>query len=418
MNVLSQNSTESVLRNQTILIVDDNPANLELLANYLITHDFEIMMASNGEKALQRVQYKRPDIILLDVMMPGMDGFEICRRLKADEATKDIPVIFMTALAEVKNKVRGFEVGGVDYIVKPFQYEEILVRITTHLQIQDLTRQLKKSNEDLEIRIKQRTKEFIEANKKLQREITERKQLEAEREALIAELKAKNVELEHFTYTVSHDLKSPLITIQGFLSFVEQAAISEDWEQFKADMARISKAAQKMKLLLDELLELSRIGRLMNPPEAAPLGELAHEAVAMVTGQLTERGVEVEIASDLPVVYGDRPRLQEALENLIGNAAKYMGDQPNPRIEIGMRSNDQESVFYVCDNGIGIAPCYHDKIFHLFEKLDQKVEGTGIGLAIVERIIKLHGGRIWVESEGVGRGSTFCFTLPDSRNSV
>jgi PAS domain S-box-containing protein len=246
------------------------------------------------------------------------------------------------------------------------------------------------------------------------RDITERKRAELEREKLIAELEIKNAELERFTYTVSHDLKSPLITIQGFLGYLEQDAQAGNIEQMKSDMARIVNAAEKMEQLLSELLELSRIGRAMNPPEEVSLDELAREAVRLVEARLVKRGVKVEIVPDLPVVYGDRTRLREVLENLLDNAIKYMGGQPEPRIEIGERQDgaDAERVFYVRDNGMGIEPRYHQKIFGLFEKLDPKSEGTGVGLAIVKRIVEAHGGRIWVESEGEGCGSTFCFTLP------
>jgi len=249
-------------------------------------------------------------------------------------------------------------------------------------------------------------------------DITERKKAEAEREALIAELEAKNTELERFTYTVSHDLKSPLITIQGFLGFLEQDALAGNVEQMQADIARVVNAAEKMEQLLNELLELSRIGRLMNPPEETPLGELAREAVSMVGGRLAQRGVVVDIAPDLPMVYGDRPRLRQVLENLVDNAVKYLGDQPHPRVEIGARRDGGEIVFYVRDNGMGIDPCYHQKIFGLFEKLNPKSEGTGVGLAIVKRIVEVHGGRIWVESQGEEKGSTLCFTLPHNKEAM
>jgi|GEM_PF-3328095 len=244
-------------------------------------------------------------------------------------------------------------------------------------------------------------------------DITEHKRIEAEREALIAELEAKNDELERFTYTISHDLKSPLVTIQGFLGYVEQAALSGDMQRMQADLARISNAADKMQRLLNELLELSRIGRLTNPVKAVPLSQLAREAVELVAGSLAQRGVEVVIAPDLPLVYGDHPRLREALQNLVDNAVKYMGDQPQPRVEIGGRLDGSQTVIYVRDNGIGIDPANHDKVFGLFTKLDQKSEGTGLGLAIVKRIVEAHGGRIWIESDSVGQGSTFCLTLPD-----
>jgi signal transduction histidine kinase len=182
------------------------------------------------------------------------------------------------------------------------------------------------------------------------------------------------------------------------------------------DAAFISAAVQKMEQLLNELLELSRIGRVVNPPRETLVGELVREALDMVAGRLQGRGVRVEITPELlqahggPTVYGDRARLREVWQNLIDNAIKYMGNQPEPRIEIGRRRDD-ESVFYVRDNGIGIDPRYHEKVFGLFNKLDPQTEGAGVGLAIVQRIVEVHGGRVWVESEGAGQGSTFCFTL-------
>ncbi|HOU12102.1 MAG TPA: PAS domain S-box protein [Anaerolineae bacterium] len=248
-------------------------------------------------------------------------------------------------------------------------------------------------------------------------DITQLKQAAAEREALITDLEAKNAELERFTYTVSHDLKSPLITIKGFLGFLEQDTLKGRVEQVKHDIDMIANAADKMQQLLDELLELSRIGRLVNPPQTVSLTELAHEAAGLVAGQLTARGVQVDIAPNLPTVTGDRPRLREVLENLLSNAAKFMGDQPHPHIEVGVRYAETPPVVYVRDNGIGIAPQYHEKVFGLFEKLDAVSEGTGIGLAIVKRIVETHGGQIWVESEGAGRGSAFCFTLPQSNQA-
>ncbi|MBI3162511.1 MAG: PAS domain S-box protein [Chloroflexi bacterium] len=245
-------------------------------------------------------------------------------------------------------------------------------------------------------------------------DITERKQAEAEREKLIEELEAKNGELERFTYTVSHDLKAPLVTVNGFLGYLEQDAAAGNTERLKQDILRIQDAVNKMRLLLTELLELSRIGRMMNPPEAVSFAALINEALDLVHGRIQERGVSVRIrdAAGFPGVYGDKPRLIEALQNMIDNAAKYMGEQPNPQVEIGTQGEeDGRPVYYVRDNGMGIAPEYHDRIFGLFNKLDANSEGAGVGLALVKRIIEIHGGRIWVESQP-GEGSTFYFTLP------
>ncbi|MFO7679836.1 MAG: ATP-binding protein [Chloroflexota bacterium] len=243
-------------------------------------------------------------------------------------------------------------------------------------------------------------------------DITDRKQAEEEREALIQELERRNAELERFTYTVSHDLKSPLITIQGFLGFIEKDALARNTDRLKADIERITEATERMRRLLDELLELSRVGRLVNPSENVAFAELVEEAQALVSGQLMQREVEVMVAADLPAVFVDRRRLVEVLQNLLDNAAKFMGDQTAPRIEVGAEIQDAETVFFVRDNGVGIEAAYQETVFGLFERLDQSVDGTGIGLALVKRIVEVHNGRIWVESAGAGQGTTFYFTLP------
>ncbi len=233
------------------------------------------------------------------------------------------------------------------------------------------------------------------------------------RQILIEELEAKNAELERFTYTVSHDLKSPLVTITGFLGFVEKDALAGNTSRIKASIDRISNAAQKMQQLLNDLLELSRIGRLMNKPEYVPFGEIAREALEQVRGRLEANQVQVDIQESLPTVHGDKIRLIEVVQNLLDNAAKFTKGRPKPHVRIGSKGNDENGlpVFFVSDNGIGIAPQYHEKIFGLFDKLDPSVEGTGVGLTLVKRIIEVHGGKIWLESQP-GNGATFYFTLP------
>jgi signal transduction histidine kinase len=234
----------------------------------------------------------------------------------------------------------------------------------------------------------------------------------AERKRLIAQLETINAELERFTYTVSHDLRNPLVTIKGFLGMLEKDIREGKQERIKEDLNRISNAADKMHVLLADLLELSRVGRIMNPPENVDLGEVVRDAIETLDAHLRARSVTVHCPLELPVVHGDRIRLREVFENLIDNAAKYAGDQPNPVVEIATRTDGSQTVFYVKDNGIGIEPQYQGKIFGLFDKLNPASEGTGIGLALVKRIIETHGGNIWVESGGRGKGSTFCFTLP------
>ncbi|MCQ3937487.1 MAG: hypothetical protein DPW18_10630 [Chloroflexi bacterium] len=237
----------------------------------------------------------------------------------------------------------------------------------------------------------------------------------AQRKKLIEELENKNAELERFTYTVSHDLKSPLITIKGFLGFLEQDASSGNLGRLRGDVKRIADATDKMQVLLNDLIELSRIGRLVNPPQSVPFNTVVHEALEIVQGRLLENRVQVTVQENMPGVYGDRQRLVEAMQNLIDNAAKFIA--ADPRIEIGQEGfEDRKPIFFVRDNGIGIDPAHHDRIFGLFNKLDTASEGTGIGLSLVKRIVELHGGRIWVQSEA-GKGATFYFTLPPAETT-
>jgi signal transduction histidine kinase len=253
------------------------------------------------------------------------------------------------------------------------------------------------------------------------RDVSLQKWILGEREKLITELEAKNAELERFTYTASHDLKSPLITIKGFLGFLREDAERGNLKRLESDIQRIGDAADKMQRLLNDLLELSRIGRSVNQSEKIDLNGMISEVIELLHGRINGGAVPVRLSveENLPQVYGDAPRLLEVWQNLIDNAAKFMGDQPNPHIEIGQAedSRDGAPIFFVRDNGMGIDPKFSDRIFGLFDKLDSRTEGTGIGLALVKRIIEFHGGKIWVESEP-GKGATFYFTLPQREPSA
>ena len=238
-------------------------------------------------------------------------------------------------------------------------------------------------------------------------DITERKRME---EAL----KKKTAEMERFTYAVSHDLKSPLVTIRTFLGYLKEDVDAPLSERATKDLEFIHGASEKMDLLLNELLKLARVGHIENEPVQVPLQQVAEEALSMVAGQIAQRGIQVKVTQEPIWLTGDKVRLVEVFQNLIDNAVKFLGDQPDPRLEIGAETVGDELVIFVRDNGNGIDPRHRAKIFGLFEKLDPHASGSGIGLTLVRRIIELHGGKIWVESEGLGHGSTFRFTLAKS----
>jgi len=244
------------------------------------------------------------------------------------------------------------------------------------------------------------------------RDLTLRKREEEQRERLIAELEAKNRELDSFVYNVSHDLRSPLISVQGFSARLLEHYGGQLDGRGRLYLERIQANAEHMAQLISDLLELSRIGRVVGPPEDVPLREMVDQLVQEMEPRLEDRWVEIEIAPDLPIVRGDRRRLEQVMANLLSNAVKFMGQQPRPRVEVGWYDAGDAHVIYVRDNGIGIDPRHHHRIFEIFQRLEEvETEGTGVGLAIVKRIVEHHGGRIWVESQQ-GQGATFYFSLP------
>jgi signal transduction histidine kinase len=265
---------------------------------------------------------------------------------------------------------------------------------------------LQSANSELENRVKLRTQELAETVDQLQREV-------GERERVSTKLETQNAELERFAYTVSHDLKAPLVTIQGFTGLLRRDIADRQMDRVDADLDKISDAARTMKMLLDDLLELSRVGRVVGELSDCRLSDIAQQAVAALGGKLDERGIELEI-DDMPSVRVDSTRMREVYQNLIENAVKYMGEQQAPGIRVGARLKDGMLHCFVSDNGIGIEDKFQQQIFGLFQRLSNDTDGTGIGLALVKRIIEVHGGKIWVESEGLGKGTTLWFTLPCS----
>jgi len=249
-------------------------------------------------------------------------------------------------------------------------------------------------------------------------DVTVKMKIEDEKESLLKSLEDKNAELELFTYTVSHDLKSPLVTISGFIGLLKKDIDAQDKERIQADFARISEATNTMQTMLNDLLELSRLGSKTNKHSLVTVNSLVRSALEMLTVKIKETNAKISVEKELPTVNVDQVRFIEVYLNLIENALKYKRDNVDPQLTIGTYIDEKiphHIIYFVKDNGIGIDSCYHKKIFGLFERLDSNSQGTGIGLAIVKRIVETHGGKIWVESNPQGLGITMKFTIPQKQ---
>jgi len=233
-----------------------------------------------------------------------------------------------------------------------------------------------------------------------------------DRKAVELELEKKNQEMEQFVYIVSHDLKSPLVTIKAFLKMLQEDIRNNDQEQISKDLEFIHSATNKVDALLGALLKLSRVGRMDALATTRPVAELVDECLMILGGTLQDRQVTVAVGEMPFALHGDPLHFGQIWQNLIENAVKYMGDQQQPSVEVGVRPQDKDLVFFVRDNGAGIAPEQHQRVFAIFAQLNPNSEGIGLGLALVNKLVAIYGGRVWVESEGEGKGSCFCFTLP------
>ncbi|MGC9395405.1 MAG: response regulator [Anaerolineae bacterium] len=385
-----------------ILVVDDTPANLRLLAGMLTDQGYKVRPAPNGKLALNAARAAPPDLILLDINMPGMNGYEVCAALKDDPQTRDVPVIFISALDQTEDKIEAFTLGGVDYITKPFQIAEVLARVKTHLTLYALQRKLAAANHEL------RT-----AN---------------------AELEASNADLNAFARTVAHDLKNPLSAIIGFSSLLESRFTRMDPEKVTENLHRITITGYKIRDIIDELLLFARV-RQLDALEIAPLdtGALITEVLTHLELPIQEAQAEIVMPETWPVASGYAPWVEIVWGNMISNAIKYGGDPDAnipPRIELGFTPsstpasisgspapNPQSLVtFWIRDNGPGLRPEECAQLFTPFTRFHQeKAEGHGLGLSIVQRIVEKLGGQVGVESAGVpGEGCTFWFTLPES----
>jgi len=355
----------------TLLIVDDNITNLKVALDYLQAYAFELLTARSGEAAVERAQTAQPDLILLDVQMPGWDGFETCRRLKADPRTAEIPVIFMTALTEVEDKVRGFEAGGVDYVTKPFQIEEMLARIRAHLNLRVLQHALEQQNQQLH---------------------------------------EQNRELEAFAHTVAHDLKNPVAGLVSALEFLPDVAPNLTPEAQEIVQLGIN-AAYKLENIIDELLLLASVRKEAVPLEMVEMGPVVEGALARLRHLQGRYQPTLHLPADWPRARGYAPWLEEVWANYLSNAMKY-GGQP-PVLWLGATPQPNGRVrFWVRDNGVGLNPDVRLNLFTEFTRLaPTRAQGHGLGLSIVRRILDKLGGQCGIEAPAEG-GSEFYFVLP------
>lgn len=372
----------------TLLIVDDEERNIRLLKALLAPQNYNLREAMNGEEALLRIAEEPPDMILLDVMMPKINGFEVCRRLKQDEKTKTIPVILVTALSEKQHRVQALEAGADDFISKPVDQTELTVRVKSLLRI-----------------------------KSYQDEISDRLLEIAAKNARLLELEKVRDGLSHM---IVHDLRNPLTAISTYLqlSSLDAENLSES-QQKRVD--RCLFFCQELERMIQTLLDISKMeeGKMQLNREAIDLSEMVGEVLERFTPTGEERKIALSFSGngDIPKIALDRSILKRVITNLVDNAIRYT--PKGGAIAVSLDSAPWEEVvcLSVKDSGSGLPAEYHQKIFDKFEQVRLKKDGdragsSGLGLTFCKMAVEAHGGKIWVESEGLGKGCTFLIQLP------
>lgn len=402
-----------------ILIVDDIRANIVALKKILELHGLECDAATSGEEALKKILKKEYSLIIMDVQMPGMDGFEVAEALAGSNRTKDIPVLFLSAINKEKKYIsRGYETGGVDYITKPVDPDLLILKVKTFLKLYSQQNELKnirdllskeieirkEAQENLELKVIERTSELVQKNE---------------------ELELRNHELQQFSWVVSHDLKEPLRKIEIFIKLIRENYLKEDVKALDY-VNRTINASERMNKLITDLLEYSRLSSNVVPAKAN-LNNILGEVLSDFDYLIEEKNAIIKVG-DLPIISGIASQLRQLFQNLIGNSLKFSKPDYPPKIEISaelIAEKDFESEvspsgnfcrITVKDNGIGFDEKYLSKIFIIFQSLNDRnaYEGTGIGLAIAKKIIEKHEGLITAKSQ-VGIGSSFIIILPLSQ---
>lgn len=391
-----------------ILLVDDQPDNLLSAGAVLEILGEEVVTAESGREALRHLLERDFAVIVLDVMMPDMDGFETAALIRERERSRYTPIIFLTALGRGEDHIRrGYMLGAVDYLTKPFAPEILRSKVSVFVDLYRKTELLRQQSQQLE-RQNSALQEAIQRSWRAEEEI---KALNRHLEHRVAELDELNRELETFSYTVSHDLRGPLSRISGFSRALLESYASQLDDQGRLYLNRIEHSSRRMNDLVGDLLSLSRVTRLEMKRQMVDLSGTVRTISAEMAGRQPAREVEFVIADGVHA-WGDPELLRAALLNLMENAWKFTRKHAHARIEFGVVEAGKSRTYFLRDDGAGFEMSQAPRLFNAFQRLhkDSDFEGTGVGLATVDRIIRRHGGRIWAEGE-IERGAVFYFTL-------
>jgi len=411
----------------TVLIVEDSLIQAELLRRVLAREGYLITLAKDGAEGLAVARKALPRIIVSDITMPVMDGFEMCRAIRQDAALKDTPVILLTMLTDAGDVIQGLNAGADYYVTKPFNEQYLLSRIKAIL-----TEPPRRSEERIELeltldeerhRVKVRPQQVLNLlvstyenavlqNRELMSAQDQLKQLSESLEEKAQKLEEANQDLESFAYSVSHDLRTPLRAIEGFSGMVLKRYAGKLDDEGRRLLNVIRDNTQRMSQLISDILAFSRMGRLGMSTAEVNMDGMAHEVFEELRPSAAGRDLSMEI-SPLPSARGDHAMLRQVWVNLLANAIKFTCRKPAAVVQVGSYAEGGENIYFVKDNGAGFDMQYADKLFGVFQRLHrvEDFDGTGIGLAIVKRIITRHGGRVWAEGE-VNAGATFYFALP------
>ncbi|MFM2060498.1 MAG: hypothetical protein RLZZ507_168 [Cyanobacteriota bacterium] len=399
---------ENLSNYTSILVVDDNPVNLKVIGLTLSGAGYKVKMEANGLNVIQQVHENFPNLILLDIMLPDISGFEICEQLQADPRTKGIPIIFMTALADTTDKVKGLSLGAVDYITKPFQKAELLARVRTHLHLQKLITSLELQNQEL--------KQLTQRNEDLENRVAERT---AELRQALAKEQELNQLKSRFITMASHEIRTPLAIISSSTGILQKFGDRLIPEKKQRHLQTIQETIKQMTQLLDDVLMINRAEaeKMEFKPEAADIIAFCHRLRKDIEASNTKYTINLsldlgeEILNNTLIIHFDKKLLQQILTHLLTNAIKY--SPTHNAVKLSLTKENNQLLLKISDKGIGIPEKDQVNLFAPFYRASNvgNISGTGLGLSIVKKCLDLHKGQIRVDSQ-VGEGTTITVRIP------